>query len=87
MAKRKQGALLASEVTILGILSADATYGYALSQALNIPHRTAHDTLARLETMGFARASWDTGNRQPRRVYSITPAGRKALHAAAPRES
>ncbi len=87
MARRKRGALLASEIAILASLAARPTHSYALAQTLDIPKRTAHGIVTRMESMGLACSTWDTTTGPPRRVYRLTPAGRKALRAAAPRES
>ncbi len=87
MVPRTRGALLASEITILEAIAAVPTHSYAIAQTLAIPQRTAHTALTRLEGMGLARSAWDTASDRPRKVYRLTPAGRKALRAAAPRAS
>ena len=88
MVKRKAGALLASEVQLLCALDGGASYAYEIARVLDRPYRTVGHALRRLEDRGLAKERWDTTARPeehggpPRRVYSLTARGRRALAQA-----
>lgn len=82
MVKRKRGALLDSEYTILNVLAVTPTYSYALAEALDKSQTTMNDALRRLAAMGYVAGRWDTKADRVRRVYRLTPKGRQALAQA-----
>lgn len=76
------------ELIVLQLLRAEPTNGYELAQriqtfsrdVLNVNAGSLYPALYRLEARDLIRAEWDeskTGRRV--KVYSLTPAGRKAL--------
>lgn len=82
--------LVAASATplVLGILADGASYGYAILKRVEAVSAGAwewtdgmlYPLLHRLERLGLVEASWqlsDEGRR--RKVYAITPAGRKEL--------
>ena len=68
---------------LLGILHSEDMHGYQLNQflkhpsnAIRIGKANAYQLLAKLEDQGFVyHVEQRDGNRPPRQVYSITPAG------------
>jgi PadR family transcriptional regulator PadR len=72
---------------LLAALEPEPRHGYAIMEALragsggqfDLPTGTVYPALHRLERAGLVQASWsaDTGRR--RRLYQLTPAGRRAL--------
>ena len=74
---------------LLASLEAGPRHGYAIMEALragsdgqfDLPTGTIYPALHRLERAGLVRAAWsETGGRR-RRVYQLTPAGRRALES------
>jgi DNA-binding PadR family transcriptional regulator len=74
------------EGILLAVLEPGPRHGYAIMEALrdrsagqvDLPTGTIYPALHRLERAGLVRASWSTVGRR-RRVYELTPAGRRAL--------
>lgn len=73
---------------LLGLLMAQSQHGYSinefiernLGQVSGMKRATAYALLDRLEREGMVRKETETvGNYPPRKVYSITPAGREAF--------
>jgi PadR family transcriptional regulator, regulatory protein PadR len=72
---------------LLAVLEAGPRHGYAIMEALrarsagelDLPNGTVYPALHRLERAGLIRASWSTAGSRRRRVYELTPAGRRAL--------
>jgi PadR family transcriptional regulator PadR len=72
---------------LLAILLAGPMHGYAVLEALRIrsgghldlPSGTVYPALHRLEATGLAASDWAEVGGRRRRVYRITPAGRRAL--------
>ncbi len=71
---------------LLAVLEAAPCHGYAVMEALressggqvDLPTGTIYPALHRLERAGLVRGSWSESGRR-RRVYELTPAGRRAL--------
>lgn len=72
---------------LLASLEAEPLHGYAIMEALragsggrfDLPTGTVYPALHRLERAGLVQAAWsETGGRR-RRVYQLTPDGRRAL--------
>jgi PadR family transcriptional regulator, regulatory protein PadR len=74
---------------LLAVLEAGPRHGYAIMEALrarsggqlDLPTGTVYPALHRLERAGLIRAAWSTAGGRRRRVYELTPAGRRALDA------
>jgi PadR family transcriptional regulator, regulatory protein PadR len=74
---------------LLASLEAGPRHGYAIMEALRagsggqleLPTGTLYPALHRLERAGLVQASWSTVGGRRRRVYRLTPAGRRALAA------
>ena len=72
---------------LLAVLEPGPSHGYAIMEALRVrsggavdlPTGTVYPALHRLERAGLVRASWSGGGGRRRRVYELTPAGRRAL--------
>jgi DNA-binding PadR family transcriptional regulator len=73
---------------VLATLRGQPLHGYALIEAIrarsggvfNLPEGTIYPALYRLERAGVLRSSWSPGaGRRRRRVYELTPRGRKVL--------
>ncbi len=78
------------EARLLMLIKKSPSYGYQLTEALGIlpfptpaPDSAAvYRTLRRIEKAGYVRSEWEHGESGPsKRVYRITPAGRKRLAA------
>jgi PadR family transcriptional regulator PadR len=75
------------DVMLLALLGQAPAHGYAIVEGLrrrsggafDLPEGTIYPALHRLERAGLLRSRWQTrkGERR-RRVYAITPAGRRA---------
>lgn len=85
-----QGALPVDErhLLLLGLLMAQSQHGYSINEFIErnlgrvsrMKRATAYALLERLQRKGLARMDTETvGNYPPRKVYSITPAGREAF--------
>jgi PadR family transcriptional regulator len=72
---------------LLAVLEPEPRHGYAIMEALRVrsggqvdlPTGTVYPALHRLERAGLIRASWSEAGGRRRRVYELTPAGRRAL--------
>ena len=71
---------------LLAVLEPGPRHGYAIMEALRVrsggqvdlPTGTVYPALHRLERAGLVEASWSAAGGR-RRVYRLTPAGRRAL--------
>jgi DNA-binding PadR family transcriptional regulator len=71
---------------ILAVLAPEPLHGYAIIAELGhrsggrlaLPEGTVYPALHRLERSGLLASSWSDGGRK-RRVYRLTPRGRRAL--------
>jgi DNA-binding PadR family transcriptional regulator len=74
---------------LLASLEAGPRHGYAIMEALragsggqfDLPTGTVYPALRRLERAGLIRGTWSQGGGRQRRVYDLTPAGRRMLTA------
>ena len=72
---------------LLASLEAGPRHGYAIMEALragsggqfDLPTGTVYPALHRLERAGLVQASWSVSHGRRRRLYQLTPAGRRAL--------
>ncbi|GBD84536.1 transcriptional regulator PadR-like family protein [bacterium BMS3Abin02] len=71
---------------LLLLISRGTSHGYPLIEAiredlgLDVPDVGAvYRALRRQESQGLLTSTWETGATRPRRVYTITPAGREVL--------
>lgn len=86
---RRSGELTTTSFALLGLLSARSTgwSAYELAQQMSRSlhyvwpraERNLYDEVKLLADRGFARTRQEPVGRRPRTVYSITPAGRRAL--------
>ena len=74
---------------LLASLEAGPRHGYAIMEALragsggqfDLPTGTVYPALRRLERAGLIRGTWSQAGGRQRRVYELTPAGRRMLAA------
>jgi PadR family transcriptional regulator, regulatory protein PadR len=74
---------------LLACLEAGPRHGYAIMEALragsggqfDLPTGTIYPALRRLEQAGLIKGTWSQAGGRQRRVYDLTPAGRRALAA------
>ena len=74
---------------LLAVLEPEPRHGYAIMEALrtrsggqvDLPTGTVYPALHRLERAGLVEATWSAAGGRRRRVYQLTPAGRRALIA------
>jgi PadR family transcriptional regulator len=74
---------------LLACLEAEPRHGYAIMEALragsggqfDLPTGTVYPALRRLEQAGLIRGTWSEEGGRRRRVYDLTPAGRRMLTA------
>ena len=74
---------------LLASLEAGPRHGYAIMEALragsggqfDLPTGTVYPALRRLEQAGLIRGTWSEAAGRRRRVYALTPAGRRTLAA------
>ena len=74
---------------LLASLDAAPRHGYAIMEALragsggqfDLPTGTIYPALRRLERAGLIQGTWSQEAGRQRRVYELTPAGRRTLHA------
>jgi DNA-binding PadR family transcriptional regulator len=74
---------------LLASLEAGPRHGYAIMEALragsggqfDLPTGTVYPALRRLEQAGLIRGTWSEAGGRRRRVYDLTPAGRRTLAA------
>jgi PadR family transcriptional regulator, regulatory protein PadR len=72
---------------LLAVLEPGPRHGYAIMEELRVrsggrvdlPTGTVYPALHRLERAGLVQASWSAAGGRRRRVYQLTPAGRRAL--------
>jgi PadR family transcriptional regulator PadR len=72
---------------LLAVLEPGPSHGYAIIEALrersggaiSLPTGTIYPALHRLERAGLISASWSADGGRRRRVYELTPAGRRTL--------
>jgi PadR family transcriptional regulator PadR len=75
------------DALLLAVLADAPGHGYELSQrltrrsdgAFDIREGSLYPALHRLERGGLAQSSWRTIDGRRRRVYQLTPAGRRAM--------
>jgi len=74
---------------LLACLEAGPRHGYAIMEALragsggqfDLPTGTIYPALRRLEQAGLITGTWSQAGGRQRRVYDLTPAGRRTLAA------
>ena len=74
---------------LLAALEPGPRHGYAIMEALragsggqfDLPTGTVYPALHRLERAGLVAGTWSVSGGRRRRVYELTPAGRRALDA------
>ena len=74
---------------LLAVLEPGPSHGYAIMEELrvrsgghvNLPTGTVYPALHRLERAALVQASWSAAGGRRRRVYQLTPAGRRSLDA------
>jgi PadR family transcriptional regulator, regulatory protein PadR len=72
---------------LLAVLEPGPRHGYAIMEALRVgsggqvdlPTGTVYPALHRLERAGLVQGSWSEAGGRRRRVYQLTPAGRRSL--------
>src|SRR5215218_861704 len=75
------------DLLLLAVLADGPAHGYAVIEALHarggfeLPEGTIYPALHRLESGGLLESSWSAASGRRRRVYSLTPRGRKELAA------
>ena len=75
------------DMLLLAVLADEPKHGYAViaelyqrsNQLLDLPDGTVYPALHRLLRAGLLASDWTTVGGRRRRVYQLTPAGRKAL--------
>jgi PadR family transcriptional regulator, regulatory protein PadR len=75
------------DALILAVVSAEPLHGYAIIEelkqrsggALALPEGTVYPALHRLERSGLLASDWSTAEGRRRRVYKLTPRGRREL--------
>ena len=75
------------DMLLLAVLADEPKHGYAVivelhqrsNQVLDLPDGTVYPALHRLLRAGLLASDWTTVGGRRRRVYQLTPAGRKAL--------
>jgi DNA-binding PadR family transcriptional regulator len=75
------------DLLLLACVRDGPQHGYAIIDALrersrgwfDLPEGTVYPALHRLEDTRLLASRWVDGSPRPRRVYALTPAGRKAL--------
>ena len=74
---------------LLASLEGGPRHGYAIMEALragsggqfDLPTGTVYPALRRLEQAGLIKGTWSQASGRQRRVYDLTPAGRRTLAA------
>ena len=75
---------------LLAVLGDAPGHGYELGQRLTerscgelgVHEGSLYPALHRLERGGLVESSWSTGDGRRRRIYRLTPAGRRAIKAS-----
>ena len=78
------------DLLVLQTLQWGPQHGYGIAQAiqagssdvLQVDTGSLYPALHRLERGGLVESSWSTGDGRRRRVYRLTPAGRRAVKAS-----
>ena len=76
-------------VRVLHSVAAGTIYGFDIMDETGLPSGTVYPALSRLERMGHLKTRWENQlqaqkeKRPPRKYYSVTAAGKKALVEAA----
>lgn len=76
-----------TDTSILAVLAETPCHGYELVERLRrhsegvfeLGEGTVYPLLYKLEAKGWIEGKWDTGSGRRRRVYRITPRGRRQL--------
>lgn len=77
------------DALLLAVLADADAHGYAVIEALrrrsgglfDLPTGTIYPALHRLQRTGLITSRWEDAGGRRRRVYTLTDAGRQALHA------
>lgn len=77
------------DMLILRTLALGPLHGYGIARAIRrttddaiqVEAGSLYPALQRLELKGWLAAKWDAEGKRRMRVYRLTPAGRKRLHA------
>ena len=77
------------EGLLLAVLADGDAHGYGVMEALregsaglfNLPTGTVYPALHRLQRTGLISSRWENAGGRRRRIYTLTDAGRRALHA------
>ncbi|WP_028060775.1 PadR family transcriptional regulator [Candidatus Solirubrobacter pratensis] len=75
---------------LLAVLAGAPGHGYELGRRLaqrsggelGVPEGSLYPALHRLERGGLVESSWGSGDGRRRRIYRLTPAGRRAVEAS-----
>ena len=75
------------DTLLLASLEAGPRHGYAVRESLrsasgaqfDLPTGTIYPALRRLEAAGLVRGTWSDAAGRRRRIYELTPAGRRRL--------
>ncbi len=78
------------DLLLLAVLAEGANHGYAVIEQLRVrsgevfdlPEGTVYPALNRLEQSGHLRSEWTVAQGRRRRIYELTPKGRRALRVA-----
>ena len=83
MPKRKPEALLPRERAILECVADGTLHGWAIAALAELPTSTTYNALRRLDAMGLVKSRWETpkAGQTTRRLYTLTPKGRRALES------
>jgi len=76
---RERGDLLEPECAMLREVERDPGDARAISERTNQPYLAVWLVLVRLMARGYLEGTWDHDGRRPRRVYTITAKGKRAL--------
>jgi PadR family transcriptional regulator, regulatory protein PadR len=75
------------DLLLLAAVQPQPTHGYAIAETLrarsdgafDLPEGTLYPALHRLERAGLLASRWSEVNGRRRRIYQLTPKGRRAL--------
>jgi len=75
------------DALLLAVVAEEPAHGYAILErlkrrsggAFDLPEGTIYPALHRLEDAGLLASSWAPGATRRRRVYQLTPKGRRVL--------
>jgi PadR family transcriptional regulator PadR len=76
-------------IKVLHAVATGTVYGFDIMDDTSLPSGTVYPALSRLERMGYLKTRWENQlqaqreKRPPRKYYSVTAAGKKALQEAA----